>query len=256
MALSKDEGSIVVCAGTHIRALFSKLHSLQRPPCVLERDIRRAIYNKICTDEIVTDILTKHVCATLDGIEAIWTYRRTFAAQLAIPSVLEFILAVQNHEAQATMLCQHTGRVCINEFRPHLTVHSSKLDVCTQAVPFRLTRNIERLLQPFLLDSVFKSTMGATLVALRTTLDLGGVLEPYMCLFLFDECASTDKTSSVSFTQIIKETQIIINRIKAAAPPPTLSVSSDIETGLHKIVKLAQSPENIATMLPHWQPWL
>lgn len=154
------------------------------------------------------------------------------------------------------MLCQHTGRVCINEFRPHLTVHSSKLDVCTQAVPFRLTRNIERLLQPFLLDSVFKSTMGATLVALRTTLDLGGVLEPYMCLFLFDECASTDKTSSVSFTQIIKETQIIINRIKAAAPPPTLSVSSDIETGLHKIVKLAQSPENIATMLPHWQPWL
>ena len=162
-------------------------------------------------------VLATYVRATHDGFEGLWTYRRTFATQLAIPSILGFVLAIGPGGTQETMLCHHTGRVHFNDFRPAFSFSRSASSgslPSSGSVPFRLTRNMERLLQPFLLHSIFKTTIGTILLAMRYTLEPGGLLEPYICLFVGAEIDGNNHARSQGcLTKIFEEKRAIIDRV-------------------------------------------
>ena len=61
--------------------------------------------------------------AILEGFEAAWTFRRTYATQLAIPSTIGFILAAEVPRTEETMICQRTGRACkARRFAPRIAL--------------------------------------------------------------------------------------------------------------------------------------
>lgn len=264
--LKLNEASIVPYADTHVRALFLKARALEIPSCACERSARRAAYNKVCANKASLTMLMNHIHATLNDIQTAWTFRRTCATQLAIPSVLSFILAVANCGAQETMICQYTGRVYVDNFRPNFSsfhvrtaLHRSVglSEPSADSVPFRLTRNIERMLQPFLLNSILKSTMGAILLALKTTSKSGGLLEPYISLFLLDEMTSTEEGKAQDYrTRVADEKDLMINRLTTTAPSLHSPHDISIEAGLNRLIQLAQSPDCIALNEFQWQPWL
>mmetsp|Transcript_5494 Transcript_5494/g.16211 ORF Transcript_5494/g.16211 Transcript_5494/m.16211 type:complete len:1091 (-) Transcript_5494:103-3375(-) len=264
--LKLNQASIVPYADTHVRALFLKARALAIPSCACERSALRAAYNKVCANKASLTMLMNHIHATLNDIQATWTFRRTCATQLAIPSVLSFILAVANCGAQETMICQYTGRVYVDNFRPNFSsfhvrtaLHRSVglSESSADSVPFRLTRNIERILQPFLLNSILKSTMGAILLALKTTSKSGGLLEPYICLFLLDEMVSTKEGKAQDYrTRVADEKDLMINRLTTTAPSLHSPYDISIEAGLNRLLQLAQSPDCIALNEFQWQPWL
>jgi phosphatidylinositol kinase/protein kinase (PI-3 family) len=161
------------------------------------------------------------------------------------------------------MVCRCTGRVYIDNFRPGFSSFHVRTalhraaglsESAADSVPFRLTRNIERILQPFLLNSIMKSTVGALLLAMRTTSESGGLLEPYVTLFLLDEMKQSKQQDPC--TSVAGEKQLIMNRLITTAPKLHLSDGVCIEAGLNRLIQLAQSPDCIALMEAHWEPWL
>jgi hypothetical protein len=256
--LGKTRDSLASPGGMRVEPLVSKLRSLDRSLHEAEDSARKAIYNRICSNNVDADTFCKHVSASLEGIEAVWTYRRTFATQLAVPSILGFILAVGNRAAHTAIFCQYSGRVCAADFHPCISSASSYPEPHLSEMPFRLTRNIERVLQPFLFNGVFKSSLGSISFALQHTLEPGGFLEPYVYLYLGDERTDVSSQNVPAQSHVLKKTiQIIKSRIQSSAPPRDISSSVvHVESGLSKLVEQALSPDNIATMLPQWQPWL
>jgi phosphatidylinositol kinase/protein kinase (PI-3 family) len=256
--LGKTRDSLASPGGMRVEPLVSKLRSLDRSLHEAEDSARKALYNRICSNNVDADTFCKHVSASLEGIEAVWTYRRTFATQLAVPSILGFILAVGNRAAHTAIFCQYSGRVCAADFHPCISSASSYPEPHLSEMPFRLTRNIERVLQPFLFNGVFKSSLGSISFALQHTLEPGGFLEPYVYLYLGDERTDVSSQNVPAQSHVLKKTiQIIKSRIQSSAPPRDISSSVvHVESGLSKLVEQALSPDNIATMLPQWQPWL
>ena len=260
-ALGQEKNGLASFAQIHTQALLSTTLSLRKRTCASLQDARRAIYNKVCAGKVPMHVLATYVRAIHDGFEGLWTYRRTFATQLAIPSILGFVLAIGPGGTQETMLCQHTGRVHFNDFRPAFSFSRSASSgslPSSGSVPFRLTRNMERLLQPFLLHSIFKTTIGTILLAMRYTLEPGGLLEPYICLFVGAEIDGNNHARSQGcLTKIFEEKRAIIDRVLTIAPPLKFSPSGlQIESGLTKLIHLAQSPDCIAINAPNWEPWL
>lgn len=240
-----------------IERSVTKLLDLNQPLRDTEHTVLRACYNRTCSTGIRADVLTTRMCANLDCMEAIWTYRRTFGMQLAIPSILGHILAVGNRNPHTTMFCQVSGRMSTVDFQPRLSLKSNELQLHLCEMPFRLTRNIERVLQPFLFNAVFKSSIGTILIALRHTLEPGGFLEPYLQLFLGDEHIHGCNPHVPVHVHILENMARITNRILKSAPPLAFpSCSACVETGLSNLVSHAIAPDNIATMPPLWQPWL
>jgi hypothetical protein len=256
-ALGQENCSLASFAQIHTQALLSSSFSLKKRTCASSlKDTRRAIYNKVCGGKLSMHVLATYVRATHDGFEGVWSYRRTFATQLAIPSILGFVLAIGPGGTQETMFCQHTGRVHFNDFRPAFSF--SRPASSSGSVPFRLTRNIERLLQPFLLHSIFKTTIGTILLAMRHTLEPGGLLEPYICLFVGAGIDGINHARSQGcITNIFEEKRMILDRVLTIAPPLKFSPGGlQIEIGLTKLIHLAQSPDCIAINAPNWEPWL
>jgi len=254
--LERGTHSVVSHTNEHIRAIFVQTPS-SRSIAQLP-DLRRAIYNKMCTNEISADLLTRHMHTVVDSFEAAWAFRRTCAAKLGVPSVVGCVFAAQIPTPQETLVCQRTGHVHIDDFRPALMPCQNRPKQLADLAPFRLTRNIERLLQPFLLHSTFKSTMGAIFLALESALQPGELLDPYICLFLSSEIhadypGSTMRDSNI---KIVEAKRLVIERIIAHAPPLIVSSSHHVEANLTKLIHLAQSPNHVAIMEPRWQPWL
>jgi len=93
---------------------------------------------------------------------------------------------------------------------------------------------------------------------MRYTLEPGGLLEPYICLFVGAEIDGNNHARSQGcLTKIFEEKRAIIDRVLTIAPPLKFSPSGlQIESGLTKLIHLAQSPDCIAINAPNWEPWL
>merc|ERR1712176_1394056 len=196
--------------------------------------------------------MTRYVHSALEGFEATWTYRRTCAAQTSIPAVLGFLLAMEDCGAHEMVFCHESGRACVDGFRRKSGKRNWSKS--TESIPFRLTRNIEHLLQPFLLHGIFKSTAGAVLFSLNSSLQGGGLLAPYLYLFLRGEVASI--SDNIAKDYILGEERAIKDRLTKVAPRLDASSDVSIETQLNELINLAQSPDLIALKDPEWSPWL
>ena len=106
----------------------------------------------------------------------------TLATQLAIPSILGFVLVLvlAEHRKQCSAITLGVSISMISD-QPFLSGLRPPIPTVLRSVPFRLTRNMERLLQPSFC-TLFNSSIGTILLAMRYTLEPGGLLEPYICL--------------------------------------------------------------------------
>mmetsp|Transcript_22086 Transcript_22086/g.26584 ORF Transcript_22086/g.26584 Transcript_22086/m.26584 type:complete len:167 (+) Transcript_22086:889-1389(+) len=107
---------------------------------------------------------------------------------------------------------------------------------------FRLSRNIERVLQPLMLGSIFKPCLGALANAIDTEFhDPGNFLFPALSL------VTTEKNQHLL--------DVCIRNVHSISPNCT-DDENHLESGLTRLIEAALSPCSLAQCQPTWLPWL
>ncbi|KAJ3319442.1 hypothetical protein HDV06_006328 [Boothiomyces sp. JEL0866] len=153
---------------------------------VLKCEINQEISDKMIPDSI----LSNYFVARMATYEDLWTIRKRFTNQMACITFMTFLLSVGQRQPQKFNISCEKGNVWQSEF--YSTISSQTfLFSCNEAIPFRLTPNIQKFISPIGLEGLFSNSLVTIANALNepdvslpfTTNDL----RDYLSLFVRDE---------------------------------------------------------------------
>lgn len=139
-------------------------------------------------------------------------------------------------------------------------------------LPYRMTRNIQQLIGPFLLQGLFIPSMGHAATAIC---EHNEDIPTLLCLLLRDDIVNwyTSKSSPRSdaktrelegqlMDRILKNTGLVHNRLKECAPSRAtqngvdLNDKQPIDKRIRELLLKSTQPEELC-MMPHgYEPWL
>jgi transformation/transcription domain-associated protein len=96
---------------------------------------------------------------TLPTCNHLWTFKKQFAAQLALSSFMSYMLHIGARSPNKTLFATNTGKIFQNDFHP--TYNDNGLVECKEPVPFRLTRNLQTFFTSFGVEGLFVASMCA-----------------------------------------------------------------------------------------------
>lgn len=131
-------------------------NTAQLPPMAALTALRAA-YLDICDNDVSDLVLTQTMAAVLPAPDAFAAFRVRFAQQLAVSNCLAHVLSVSDRTPQRVLFSQKSGDLVNAEFRPSYS--SVGLLVSPDAVPFRLSRNMQALLTPLGVRGPFAASM-------------------------------------------------------------------------------------------------
>lgn len=235
----------------------------------VEKSAKLEEYTQICQQQIASNILSKYMMQIHPSTESLCQFRKQFASQLAINSVLQYSLAVIERTPTRFVICNKTGQVLAQDMRS--AYNHGLLE--EQVVPFRLTRNITEFIGPFLLDGVFVPSFVSVCGAMSSRRN---ILEPMIHLLLRDDVISwyTSKTSSANdkklqdvelqlSDRVWKNVRFVQQRLDSCAPQRVENVAEaikedpdPIDMKVRTLVDAACSAERLSSMPASFQAWL
>jgi transformation/transcription domain-associated protein len=152
-------------------------------------NVKLEVYRHICQELVPQNILSKYMMNAIPSIEQLVQYRKVFASQLALNSVLQHAFAVVERNPSRFVFCNSSGRVLTQDFRCQYNQGMFE----AHNVPFRMTRNITDFIGPFLLEGTFIPSFVSASSALNAKQT---ALEPILHILLRDDIISwyTSKT--------------------------------------------------------------
>eukprot|EP00611_Tribonema_gayanum_P023716 TRINITY_DN5051_c0_g1_i1.p1 TRINITY_DN5051_c0_g1~~TRINITY_DN5051_c0_g1_i1.p1 ORF type:complete len:1274 (+),score=406.51 TRINITY_DN5051_c0_g1_i1:441-3824(+) len=245
-------------------------HRLARAIKEAEQSEKIATYRHIVDHVVREDILARFVHHTLRDGEAVWAFKRTFAQQLGVGSLLAYTFACNDRIPHKFVFDRATGRVIPYDFRPGYTQHGMLDPV--EEVPFRLTRNVTALLAPFLVDGVLTTAVATAaqgLIAQREA------LHSYLSLMLRDDMVSWHGSKSQTLRKeeevraierqlserMNKNVAKLLDRLEGLCPreglrDPNTGAAVAVDKRAHDLVEAAQNEGKLCFMPPTWMPWV
>lgn len=141
-------------------------------------------FRQICK-KMPPDILQRFLARSTKTVDELFSLRHTMAKQLGLSSFLCNVLSIGDRVPHRFGLSLATGTIITSEFRPNYN-HNGLLDT-REAVPFRLTRNLQVALGDFLIDGVMSSAIATTAMCLESRKEL---VDDYLQLFMRDDLLS------------------------------------------------------------------
>jgi transformation/transcription domain-associated protein len=80
-------------------------------------NVKLEVYRHICQELVPQNILSKYMMNAIPSIEQLVQYRKVFASQLALNSVLQHAFAVVERNPSRFVFCNSSGRVLTQDFR-------------------------------------------------------------------------------------------------------------------------------------------
>lgn len=209
-------------------------------------------------------ILLTYVHDRLGEKERLHQFRRAFARQCGINSLLQFAFSAVERTPSRFAFNLQDGRVIAREFR--LNYNSQGL-VENLGVPFRLTPSVSTAIgQPYL-KSHFTVSIGASAGAIASAKDH---FEPVLQIVLRDDLVgfSTKSMAKSDSKTVELEKQLsdrfgknvdrIMNRLIECSPRTHLDDDSadPIDSRIRNLVSQAQDKANLATMSGSFHGWL
>jgi hypothetical protein len=142
-------------------------------------------YHSVCNTHIPDTCLSSWIVASAPSPNYLFSFRKTFAQTLGTASLVSYALAVGARRPQNILFSWSTGAVSNLHMRPLLSQRG--LLECDEAVPFRLTRNIQQFLGPNGVHGPLFGSMAVTMRALRSNDEL---LNIYLNCIIRDELSS------------------------------------------------------------------
>jgi transformation/transcription domain-associated protein len=226
------------------------------------------VYEEINRSVVPDTLLTRYVCSMLPSADHVWNFKKQFAVQLAMSSLMSYCLCIGEQSPHRMLFNKSNGRIYSPEFRPGYNQNGSL--ECTEAVPFRLTRNLYNFVTPFCIDGVFASAMSTMAQCL---VQRQKVLESQLSLLLRDDLLSwhSSKTRPQSESeqqgvevqlndritsnvqQVLKKAQQIAPKFnQAEVPGETASPNQKV----FDLIEAATASKNLCQMNPTWLPWV
>ncbi|KAL7422906.1 transcription-associated protein 1 [Cryptotrichosporon argae] len=148
----------------------------------LKTEIMERIQAKMVPETVLTNYMVKHMA----NPESLWLMRKQFASQTALTAFMTYVFCLNNRAPSRFHLSRKTGQMYMTEVLPSFAPNEGIFQA-SEAVPFRLTPNMQHFITRTGIEGVVTATI--TAVANSLTLpefDLAGCLH----LFIRDEVLS------------------------------------------------------------------
>lgn len=257
--------------------MYKGIESLQIPfkkGSVDLLNLRVDLFEEICRKYVPNDVLTRYIKSCYPDPEAFWNFRRRFTAQYASFVFMSYVMAVGHRFPHKIGFTTDTVDLITYDLLPALN-QSGQLTL-TEAVPFRLTPN----LQTFLTEVGIEGPFSAYLMALGQALSgKKQDLADYLSLYIRDELlawlaspqgsamASSLLPSDDIFSmqseiaaKIFQNIEIVMKRVQSMAclreSEKGAEVSQPLDQTVLDLISCAVNPQKLAHMDSHWHPWL
>jgi transformation/transcription domain-associated protein len=227
-------------------------------------DVKVNAYRSICEEHVSSRILVEHMENDLGDVERFFHFQRNFTAQVALYSLLQYIFNANERSPNKFVFSASNAQVLHTDLRFSYS-NQGFLDE-KKAVPFRLTRNIQELIGPFLVDGVFIPSFASASAALNTCKD---ELTSTLQLLLRDDIVawyvsksaqregsrSTLELEQQLTDRVAKNVAFIQERIEECTPNNE-DEESPLDVGTKRLVAIATSETNLASMPATFCSWL
>ena len=228
-------------------------------------EISLEVYNKICNDMVEPNILSRHINAALERPEFVFAFRKRLALELALESLLQYAFNVVDRTPSRLVMNTKNGQVIPTEFR---IAYSNQGLLEGNKIPFRMTRNLETLFGPFVIDGLFVPAMASAAEAFASAEES---LNPALCLILRDDivswyCSKSPPRSDTKNQElerqlgerIIKNSSLVLKRVTECAPDKEADTSKQdvADSRVKKLLDIATAPENLCLAPLSFQAWL
>jgi transformation/transcription domain-associated protein len=221
--------------------------------------------NMLCKEKVSSSILKDYIWNLYGNVEKVYQFSRAFTAQTALNSLLQYAFDVNERTPSKFMFNVKNGHVLSLEFR--LSYSNQGFIDEKRPVPFRLTRNIESFIGPFLMKGIFIPAMasGATAICsneadLEQTLQLlfrDDIVSWYLSKSSGSQRPMHELERQLS-DRVKKNIYLVQNRLRECSVIEFKGNKKDaliIDDGVRKLISSATSIDNIAQMSSTYAPW-
>ncbi|KAI6047148.1 hypothetical protein EDC04DRAFT_2864285 [Pisolithus marmoratus] len=178
------EDPILVSGEKVKRVLLEFRQSMGRTPNKTEYfTLRKDIMDEVIAKLVPDDVLTKYMTRVMEGPSDLWRMRKQFALQVAATSFMTYVFCLTSRSPSRFHISRSTGLIAMSELLPGVA-SQAPVFASNDAVPFRLTPNMQRFLGPILTEGLLTTSILAIARCL-TEPDFG--LDQQLCLFARDE---------------------------------------------------------------------
>lgn len=247
---------------------------------VEDSEAKLKVLRHICDNMVKDDILLNHVYNTLSDPQSLFAFRKAFCGQLAINCLLQYIFNSTDRKPSHFVFHTQNGEILSPEF---VLDYSQSGVLEKKNMPFRLTRNIRKLMGPIHFQN---GCLIPCISAFASTLnEFKNDLDSVFLLLLRDDLASwytlrnmgrsSGVTSDIERQFILrseKNTKIVFDKVKECAVKRIESLSSlstthssdqkrkgDSSRNYQKIESLiatASNPLKLSSTATSFKPWL
>ncbi|XP_042493905.1 transformation/transcription domain-associated protein-like isoform X1 [Macadamia integrifolia] len=260
---------------THFKEQLNQAISGQISPEAVV-DLRLQAYNEI-TKTLVTDgIFSQYMYKTLPSGNHLWAFKKQFAIQLALSSFMSFMLQIGGRTPNKILFAKNTGKIFQTDFHP--AYDANGMIEFNEAVPFRLTRNMQAFFSHFGVEGLVVSAMCAAAQAVVSPKQIQHLWH-HLAMFFRDELLSWSwrrplqmpsspapaggSLSPMDFKlKVTTNVEHVVGRIKGVAPhnfseeeDNAMDPPQSVQRGITELVEAALMPRNLCMMDPTWHPW-
>merc|ERR1712072_1100287 len=231
------------------------------PQAVLE--VRYRAFNDICNTTVADNIFAQYVYKVLPTCSHLWEFRKRFATQLGLSSVISHALQVGGRSPNKIVFSRSSGAIFNSDFYP--LFDSNGNGECSEPVPFRMSRNIQVLLTPFCLEGIFVTTIASCAQAMN---DERALIVPHLSIFFRDELLNwswrrlrSPGPNPMDLKAMVKANVSAVSARFLRCSPQEQLVKNGVSTqhlhkGAYDLVERAVNPENLCRLDSTWHPWL
>ncbi len=233
-----------------------------------EKELLKVEAFKTVCRSIPSDILVSTMNEHFDTAENYFYFQRSFTAQLALNSLLQYAFDVNERSPQKLTFNRKNGHVLSPDFR--FSYNNQGFLDDKKAVPFRLTRNITEFIGPNLMKGVFKPSLSSAASAICAH---GQTLQPTLQLLCRDDIVSwylsksSQRDGHQRTTQdlernlsdrVKKNVYVIQTRLRECTPRSDRENTSKtpVDDNVEKLMTMASQAENLVSMPMSYCPWL
>lgn len=150
--------------------------------------MKTEIFNKIVDKWVPNTIVVNYFKAVYPSFADFWLFRRQFAYQYATIAFMTYVMYMSSRYPMKLSISQGTGDLWASDAIPNLSAGKPTF-YSAEAVPFRLTPNIQTLMGPLAVEGIFTASLMAIARGLAEG-DQGYEMGQQLSVFVRDEIYS------------------------------------------------------------------
>jgi transformation/transcription domain-associated protein len=208
-------------------------------------------YHEACRTVVPDTAFSQAIHRSFGAATQLFMFKRQFVTQLALTSFLGHALAVSHRGPSNIYFSRSTANILHLAFTPEFNKASGQLEWC-DAVPFRLTRNLQAFCNPLWTEGPLNAAMTALARCLAQP-QAQEHLRGFLLLYMRDELAGKFSKDTAA-ANVVMLMQRLVHLGFFAHGDKQQQQAEDVNKKVCQLLEAATDPNNLAAMDPTWLP--